>query len=293
VTLGDAAHYRRKARSGILLGHLSNVGLWILLTFGAVLCLVPLYVMVVISLKTPEEISTTSMWAWPLHLTFENYRTVLTDPELNFVQKTANTLFLSTVPTIGVVLTSAMVAYPFARLRFVGRDRLFLVLLSTMMLPAVVTMIPNYIMFAKLGWINTYLPFVIPAYFGGGAFNIFLVRQFLLSIPSEMDEAARIDGANHATIFWRILLPNCVPVLATISVFSFVGAFKDFLGPLLYLNDPDKMNLEVGLRTLQNAHKTEWHLMMAGAVVVMIPILLVFVLCQRHFARGITLTGGK
>jgi ABC-type glycerol-3-phosphate transport system permease component len=233
------------------------------------------------------------MWAWPLHATFDNYRTVLTDPELNFVRKAANTLFLSTVPTIGIVLTSAMVAYPFARLRFVGRDRLFLVLLSTMMLPAVVTMIPNYVMFAKLGWINTYLPFVIPAYFGGGAFNIFLVRQFLLSIPSEMDEAARIDGANHATIFWRILLPNCVPVLATISVFSFVGGFKDFLGPLLYLNDPDKMNLEVGLRTLQNAHKTEWHLMMAGAVVVMIPILLVFVLCQRQFARGITLTGGK
>ena len=148
-------------------------------------------------------------------------------------------------------------------------------------------------MYAKLGWINTYKPFVIPAFFGGGAFGIFLIRQFMMGIPREMDEAAKIDGATNAVIFWRIILPNCGPVLATLAVFGFVGGFKDFMGPLMMLNDPDKMNLEVGLRSLQTAHQTEWHLMMAGSLLVLLPIFILFVACQRYFVKGITLTGGK
>ena len=263
------------------------------LVFGAIMFMGPLYIMVAMSFKTEKEISNSSMWSWPTQLTFDNYRVVLTDPGLDFTRKMFNTLFLATVPTVGTVLTASMVAYGFARLKFAGRDRLFLILLSTMMLPGVVTMIPSYVMYAKLHWINTYYPFVVPAFFGGGAFNIFLIRQFMLSIPREMDEAAKIDGATHAVIFWRVILPNCTPVLATLGVFGFVGAFKDFLGPLMMLNDPDKMNLEVGLRSLQQAHKTDWHLMMAGSCIVLVPIFVVFALCQNYFIRGITLTGGK
>ncbi|HWD40981.1 MAG TPA: carbohydrate ABC transporter permease [Fimbriimonas sp.] len=280
----EASRFKTKAALTILM---------IVLVAGAVLFLLPLYVMVAISLKTDKEIGNSSMWAWPLHLTWSNYRVVLTDPELNFTRKLFNTLFLATVPTLAGVITAAMVAFPFARLRFRGRDRLFLILLSTMMLPGVVTMIPGYVLFAKLGWINTYKPFVIPAFFGGGAFSIFLIRQFMLAIPREMDEAAKIDGASNAVIFWRLILPNCAPVLATLGVLGFVGGFKDFIGPLMMLNDPDLMNLEVGLRSLQQAHRTDYGLLMAGSTIALIPIFLIFAFGQKYFSRGITLTGGK
>jgi ABC-type glycerol-3-phosphate transport system permease component len=293
VEAHDTEQYRRSAILGTWVRRTGATALYAILIGGAALFMLPLYVMVAMSLKTPEEISNTSMWAWPLRPTLDNYRTLLIDPDLAFFRKFLNTLFLSTVPTLASVLTGALVAYPFARLKFRGRDRLFLILLSTMMLPGVVTMIPGYVMYAKLGWINTYKPFVIPAFFGGGAFGIFLIRQFMMGIPREMDEAAKIDGATNAVIFWRILLPNCVPVLATLAVFGFVGGFKDFLGPLMMLNDPDKMNLEVGLRSLQTAHATDWHLMMAGSTLVLLPIFVLFVACQRYFMRGIALTGDK
>jgi len=289
----DARRYERSAKLGQRIAKFNQTALWVILLAGAVLFMLPLYVMVAMSLKTEVEISNTSMWSWPKDITWDNYKMVLTDPDLNFIRKFFNTLFLSTVPTAASLITGAMVAYPFARLKFRGRDRLFLILLSTMMLPGVVTMIPGYVLMAKLGWINTYKPFVIPAFFGGGAFGIFLIRQFMMGIPREMDEAAKIDGASHAVIFWRILLPNCAPVLATLAVFGFVGGFKDFMGPLMMLNDPDLMNLEVGLRSLQQAHKTEFHLMMAGSMIVLLPIFVIFVLCQRYFVKGITLTGGK
>ena len=285
--------FERSARVGKIFGRVNAAALWSVLLLGAALFMLPLYVMLALSLKTDVEISNTSMWSWPLHATWDNYRIVLTDPDLNFVRKAVNTLFLASIPTAASVLTGALVAYPFARLRFRGGDRLFLILLSTMMLPGVVTMIPGYVLYARLGWIDSYLPFVIPSFFGGGAFGIFLLRQFMMGIPREMDEAARIDGASNAVVFWRLILPNCVPVLATLAVFGFVGGFKDFMGPLMYLNDPDKMNLEVGLRSLQQAHKTDFGLMMAGATIVLIPIFVVFFLCQRTFIRGITLTGGK
>ncbi len=291
--LVDSRRYQRDAALGAWRARTTSGVLYAVLIFGAIMFLLPLYVMLSMSLKTAEELANSSMWSWPHAPTLENYRTLLLDPDLAFFQKFLNTLFLSTVPTAASVLTGALVAYPFARLNFAGRDRLFLILLATMMLPGVVTMIPGYVMFAKLGWINTYKPFVIPAFFGGGAFGIFLIRQFMMGIPREMDEAAKIDGASNAIIFWRILLPNCAPVLATLAVFGFVGGFKDFLGPLMMLNDPDKMNLEVGLRSLQTAHQTDWNLMMAGSTLVLLPIFIIFVLCQRYFIRGIALTGGK
>lgn len=288
-----SGQFERSAKKGRLTTQMSYALLMIAILAGAILFLLPLYIMLSLSLKTNVEIGNTSMWSWPTHPTWENYRTVLTDPDLNFIRKFFNTLFLASVPTAASVLTAAMVAFPFARLRFRGRDRFFIILLSTMMLPGVVTMIPGYVMFAKLGWINTYKPFVIPAFFGGGAFSIFLIRQFMMAIPREMDEAAKIDGASNAVIFWRLILPNCAPVLATLGVLGFVGGFKDFMGPLLMLNDPDLMTLEVGLRSLQQAHKTDFGLLMAGSMVVLIPIFVIFAVGQKYFAKGITLTGGK
>ncbi len=285
--------YEERARAGRVETRVAKALLWVVLTFGAVSFLVPLYIMLCLSFKTNAEIGNTSMWSLPLHATLANYRTVLTDHDLNFIGKFFNTFFLASVPTLASILTAALVAYPFARLQFLGRDKLFVLLLSTMMLPGVVTMIPGYVMYAKLGWINSYKPFVIPAFFGGGAFSIFMIRQFMMAIPREMDEAAKIDGATNAVIFWRLILPNCGPVLATLGVLGFVGGFKDLMGPLLMLNDPNLMTLEVGLRSLQQAHKTDFGLLMAGSMIVLFPIFVIFALGQKYFTRGITLTGGK
>jgi ABC-type glycerol-3-phosphate transport system permease component len=186
-----------------------------------------------------------------------------------------------------------MVAYPFARMNFRGRDRLFVLLLSTMMLPGIVTMISTFVLYKYLHWMDTPLPLTIPSWFGGGAFNIFLMRQFLMGIPRELDEAAFIDGASHSTIFWRILIPNCGAALATVGIFAFVYTWKDFMGPLIYLSSPDQQTLEAGLRTYQSLNAEQWDLLMTAAVLVMTPLIVMFFIGQRYFVKGIVMSGIK
>ncbi|MFN3728948.1 MAG: carbohydrate ABC transporter permease [Fimbriimonadaceae bacterium] len=285
--------FARAARIGRWYDRLAKFGVWTLLLAGSIMFMLPMYIMLCVALKTPEQVATTSPWEWPATPTWENFLTVLSDPVVHFGRLFGNTLFLAVAQTFGVTMTAAMVAYPFARLSFRGRDRLFIVLLGTMMLPGAVTMIPGYVIIAKLGWVNTFLPFVVPAFFGGGAFNVFLLRQFFLGIPREMDEAAKIDGASNAVIFWKVILPNAGPALATVGVFTFMGSWRDFMGPLLYLNDPEKQTLEMGLRTFQTMQETQWHLLMAASVLVSLPLLIMFLLSQRYFVRGILLSGGK
>jgi ABC-type glycerol-3-phosphate transport system permease component len=260
---------------------------------GAIAFLLPFYVSLCMALKAQSEVATTSLWAWPRHPTLENFQTVLANPSLSFPLLLRNTVLITTISTLGVVLSSAVVAYGFARINFAGRDRLFLVTLATMMLPGIVTMIPNYVVFAHLHWVNTFLPLTVPAFFGGGAFNIFLLRQFYLGLPRELDEAAFLDGASYWTIFTRIVLPLSGPALATVAIFTFSGGWRDFMGPLLYLNQPDKQTLEVGLQTYQSLKGEEWHLLMAGSVLVSIPIVIIFFIGQRWFIKGIVMTGGK
>jgi ABC-type glycerol-3-phosphate transport system permease component len=191
------------------------------------------------------------------------------------------------------MISSSLVAYAFARLKFRGRDQLFMLLLSTMMLPGIVTMIPQYVLWKYLGWIDTFYPMTIPAFFGGGAYNIFLLRQFLMGIPRDIDEAALIDGANHATIFWKLLIPNMGPAMATVGIFAFIYNWKDFMGPLVILNSPENQTLELGLATYRALNQNQWELLMAGSVLVMIPIMVLFFLGQRYFVKGIVMTGIK
>lgn len=204
-----------------------------------------------------------------------------------------NTLRISVLATIGSTLSAAMVAFGFARIRFAGRDTVFMLLLSTMMLPGVVTMVPGYILMRELGWIDTYLPLIVPAYFGGGAFAIFLLRQFFLTIPVELDEAAKMDGATFPQIFWRVVMPLSKPAVTTIGLFSFMGSYKDFMGPLIFLNSDNKQTLELGLQAFQTLHGTHYNFMMAAALIVSIPVILIFFAGQRYFIEGITLTGIK
>lgn len=289
----DAERYRAATRRAETSATAMRALMWLVLLIGALAFMAPVYIMVVMALKTPNEIATTSAWAPPKDLTWTNFSDVLKNPNVSFALFFKNTITIAILSTLGVMVSSSLVAYPFARLRFRGRDRLFLLLLATMMLPGVVMMIPTYILYANLHWIDTFFPLWVPAWFGGGAFNIFLLRQFFRGIPLELDEAALLDGASHSTIFWRIILPLSGPALATVGIFSFIYSWKDFQGPLLYLNSPEKQTLELGLQTYRSLNNEQWNLLMAGSVLVMIPLIVLFVLGQRWFVKGIVMTGGK
>jgi ABC-type glycerol-3-phosphate transport system permease component len=288
-----ATDYQKATKRAETGSSVARIVVWIALMVGGAAFVTPLYLMLTMSLKTSDELSHTSSWAWPKHPTLENFTTVLSNENAPFVLFFRNSLVIAILSTLGVLVSSSMVAYAFARLKFRGRDRLFVLLLSTMMLPAAITMIPTYVEFKYLHWINTILPLTVPAWFGGGAFNIFLFRQFMMGIPRELDEAALLDGASYATIFWRLIIPNSGPVLATVGVFGFVYIWRDFQGPLLYLNSPEKQTLELGLRTYQSLQSEQWHLLMAGSVLVMLPLLVMFLIGQRWFVKGIAMTGGK
>lgn len=217
----------------------------------------------------------------------ETWRTV------PFALFTKNTLTLALLVVIGVTLSASVVAFGFARIPFPGREALFMLMLSTMMLPGIVTMIPGYILFRELGWIDTLRPLWVPAFFGGGAFNVFLLRQFFRTIPVELDEAAKMDGATWAQIYWRVVMPLTGPATTTVALFSFIGAWKDFMGPLIFINSLEKQTLELGLQTFQTLYGTHWELMMAGAVIVVLPLIVIFFLGQKVFIQGIVMTGIK
>lgn len=288
----EAARAVRAAKAAVYRSVFAKTIVWITLLVGAAVFMLPYYIMVVMALKDQNEVATTSMWAWPRDLTWQNFAEVWNNENISFLLMLQNTLIITVSVTFGVVLSCAVSAYAFARLEFAGRDRLFIVLLATMMLPGVVTMIPGYVMWAKVGGVNTFAPLIIPAFFGG-AFFIFMLRQFFAGIPREMDEAALIDGAGHWTIFSRIIVPNSLPALITVGLFTFMGTWRDFMGPLLFLNDPKLQTLEVGLRTFMSLRSEKWHLMMTGSLIVSIPLVIMFFVGQRYFVKGIVMTGGK
>lgn len=203
-----------------------------------------------------------------------------------------NTVYITLLSILGTILSSSMVAYSFARLRWPGRDQLFVVLLATMMLPGAVTMIPVFLVFRGLGWVDTLKPLWVPAFFGG-AFSVFLLRQFFMTIPNDLEDAAKIDGCGYFTIYWRIMLPLIKPALAALTIMTFMGSWNNFMGPLIYINSPEKMPLAYALQLFQGAHGAEYGLLMAASTLVMLPVLLVFFFTQRYFIQGITLTGIK
>lgn len=207
-----------------------------------------------------------------------------------------NTIVITVPVMAATALSSALVAYGFARFRFPGRDLLFSLCLATMMLPGQVTMIPLYILFARLGWVDTYLPLIVPALFGS-PFYIFLLRQFFLTIPKDSEEAALIDGASRLRIWWSIILPQARPALATVLIFTFIGTWNDFFGPLLYLNSPEKATLTLGLNLMKTqvlgSGVVEWNVLMAGSLLVLLPNVVLFFLAQQHFIKGISMGASK
>lgn len=264
-----------------------------LLGLGALFS-VPVIWMLSSSLHTlPEVFAQPYQWI-PDALQWQNYvRAVTILPVPRFLW---NTIVITAPVMVGTVLSSSLVAYGFARFRFPGRDILFGLCLATMMLPGQVTMIPLYILFAKLGWVDTYLPLIVPALFGS-PFYIFLLRQFFLTIPRDSEEAALIDGASRLRIWWSIIMPQARPALATVLIFTFIGTWNDFFGPLLYLNSPEKATLTLGLNLMKTqvlgSGVVEWNVLMAASLLVLLPNVILFFLAQKHFIKGISMGASK
>ncbi len=253
----------------------------------------PLVWMVSVSLKPPAELMQTPPRLLPQHPTLEAYRHVLRSETFDYLLYARNTLIILVLSLTGMVLSSAIAAYGFARVPFRGRGVLFALCLATMMIPFPVLMVPSYMIFKALGWIGSYKPLWVPAWFGH-AFNIFLLRQFFLGIPQELEESAMIDGCSRWGCFWRIALPLATPALAVVALFHSLAVWNDLLGPLVYLSHREQYTLALGLQALQTrAGSTPWNQLMAAATLIVLPVLILFVLAQRAFVRGIATTGLK
>lgn len=263
---------------------------YLLMTAIGLVLITPLLWMVFTSLKPMEEIVRYPPTFFPEKIVWQNYLDTIT--AFPFWRYARNTLLITVLVVFGNVLSNSFIAYGFAKLDFPGKKLMFALVLSTMMIPGFVTMIPQYVLFSKIGWVGTYLPLIVPSFFGN-AFNIFLMRQFYLSINDELIEAAEIDGANHFYIWSRLMLPLTKPALITIAINSFNAAWNDFLGPLLYIQDQEKYTLQIGLQVFQNQATSQWNYLMAGATLVLIPTILMFFFAQRYFIEGMDLTGGS
>jgi multiple sugar transport system permease protein len=271
---------RRHATSGTLALHA-------VLIAGSVIMLLPFAWMLSTSLKIPAETFVYPPIWIPSKIAWDNYsRTVTAMPFGRFY---LNSLIVTISVTVLQILTSSLAAFAFARLRFRGRDVLFLLYLVTLMIPFQVTMIPNFIVVRTLGWYDTYQALILPPAFS--AFSTFLLRQYFRGIPHDLDEAARIDGASSIRIWWSVILPLSGPVLAALAIFVSLNTWNDFLWPLIVTNSQEMRTLPVGLSAFQGQYKTDWNLLMAGSVIAMLPILIVYIIGQRWFIRGIALSG--
>jgi len=250
----------------------------------------PLYWMLITALKGDAEIFRNPPTFFPQQLEFGNFARAL--EQIPFWSYVRNTLLYAVLSSIGASLSAALVAYGFSKVKWPGREVVFFVVLLTMLLPYQVTMIPTYLIFRSLGWTNTLLPLIVPAFLGN-AYFIFLMRQFIRTLPDELSDAARIDGCTELGVFRRIILPLIKPALAVVFLNQFLNAFKDFLGPLLYLNDPEKYTLSLGLQQFNGAYGQEWALLMACATIFVLPLFVLFFFTQRYFVEGVTFTGLK
>lgn len=272
---------------------LGRVAVYGVVVGGAVVICLPLVWMLLTALS-PEGSVTSGGLPWPKSFHWENFYKSMTQPNFPFGRFALNTVTVTFFTIVGTVSSSAVVAYAFSRLRFRGKTLLFTLVLSTMMVPYQVTLIPRFLLFARLGWVDTLLPLTVPAFLGGGAFNIFLLRQFFATIPQDTLDAAHIDGCSLLGTFWHVVLPNSLPALGTVAIFTMIWTWNDFLGPLVYLNTNDNYTLSVGLALFRSGVSgLDITLLMAASLVVLAPCLLVFFVCQRMFIQGIVVTGVK
>ena len=273
---------------------IARVLIFTILLVGAVIMMAPLAFLISSSLKMETQVFQYPIQWLPNPVRWLNYVEALTQKPFFLYFK--NTMVIVIFNQIAILLTSSLVGYGFARINFPGRDFWFGVALATMMLPYYVTMVPQFILFSRLGWMDTYLPLIVPYFFGGGAFNVFLFRQFFRTIPEELADAARIDGCSELGIYWRIFVPLSTPAFITVAIFTFMFSWNDFIGPLLYINSPEKFTIALGLatyRSMMGVGRTRWDLLMAASVTMTAPIVALFFVLQRYFIKGVVMTGIK
>ena len=270
---------------------LNNTLLLILLIGIALLVIVPILWMLSTSFKPKSQWFLPEIYWIPKTFTWENYQNILNDDTLPIVRWFLNSLFLSGTITFLILLVDSLAAYAYARMEFPGRRPLFALLLATLFLPGVMFLVPNFLTIARLGWLNNYLGVITPAL--AGVFGVFFMRQFFESLPKELEEAAQIDGASQFQIFYKIALPLAKPALATLGIITFLGAWNDFLWPLLILKDRALLTLPPGLRTLQGAYTSEYGQMMAGAAITAVPVLILYIILQRYIVASVQTTGLK
>ncbi|MCL4507362.1 MAG: carbohydrate ABC transporter permease [Chloroflexi bacterium] len=281
-----AARARRKLRENS-----RKTILYAMLILGAIIFMCPLYWMLITAVKTNAEAYLYPPSLWPQVIKLVNFPDAWNYEGMQFTRWTLQTIFITVAVMVGVLLTSSMCAYGFARMRFPGRNFWFIATLASTMLPAQVTLIPLYIVFFKIGWLDTYNPLIIPAWFGGGAINIFLLRQFFMGIPTELEDAALIDGAGRFRIWWSIFMPLSIPAVLTVAIFTFQGVWNDFYGPLVYITSQDNYTLALGINLFKGIYGAETQYLMAVSTLMTIPMIVLFFVAQRYFIRGIVLTG--
>jgi multiple sugar transport system permease protein len=273
-----------------LMATLARLAPVIVLIVLAAVYLTPFVWMVSTSLKTNAQSVATPPVPIPNPITIDAFPQAFT--RMNYMGALGNTLIYAVPAVIGTLISCSLVAYGFALVNWRGRNVVFVIVLATMMLPSQVTLIPLYVIYAKLGWINTYLPLIVPTFLGS-PFYIFLLRQFFLGIPRELLDAARLDGASELRILTRIVAPLALPALITVGLLTFIDKWNDFYGPLIYIQKPEMRPLSLAIQVFQTAHRTEWPQTMAASILVALPLVLIYFFAQRKFIEGITLTGLK
>jgi len=279
---------RKKILDGCKLGFCYS-----LLIVGAIAMVAPFLWMITTSLSEARDVWRPKEFWWqgwiPTKFIYQNY--VKAFRAVPFAKFYFNSVFVTICITAGTVFSSSLAGYAFARLHFPGRDKIFIMYLATLMLPKVITMIPVYMLLSKIGWIDTYWAIVLPGIFQ--AYGTFLLRQFFMSLPTALEDAAKIDGCSLFGIYFRIILPLSKPALATLTTFTFMGSWMSFMWPLIVLNSEEKYTLPIGLQYFKSLYSTDWTLLMAGSVMALLPILIVFMFTQRYFVEGIKLSGIK
>ncbi|WMJ87083.1 carbohydrate ABC transporter permease [Anaerocolumna sp. MB42-C2] len=280
VVKKNTPYYIRRAFFYLLIGILAFV------------CVIPLYWMVRSSFMKNTDIYTMDPFIfWPKEMLWSNFSDAW--KSALFTRYAINTIIIVALNIFGTIITSSMAAYAFSRVKWKGRSFCFALILTTMMLPGAVTIVPQFLIWRNLHMVDTYVPLILPAFLGGGAFNIFLLRQFFLAIPNDLDEAAEIDGAGKLRIFLQIILPLSKSAMIVVALFTFLGNWNDFFGPIIYLNTKEKFTLAVGLLQFHGDYATKWNLLMAASTIVVAPCILIYLIGQRYLIEGISLTGMK
>ncbi|WFR59125.1 carbohydrate ABC transporter permease [Anaerocolumna sp. AGMB13025] len=272
--------------------YIKRIFFYLLIGILAFVCVIPLYWMVRSSFMKNTDIYVMDPFVfWPKKMLWSNY--VDAWKSALFTRYAINTIVIAVLNIFGTLLTASMAAYAFSRIKWKGRGFCFAMILTTMMLPGAVTIVPQFLIWRNIHMVDTYVPLIVPAFLGGGAFNIFLLRQFFLAIPNDLDEAAEIDGAGKLRIFLQVILPLSKSAMIVVALFTFLGNWNDFFGPIIYLNTKEKFTLAVGLLQFHGDYATKWNLLMAASTIVVTPCILIYLIGQRYLIEGISLTGMK